>query len=614
MLGERRQKKFDDRILRRAIAKTKEDYADDDQREAGEAEAIEEAGWHVNPLSEKERRILVRLQSWARQAAHRADSKAEALVNWLDKNLKDANGWTNQRAILFTEYRTTQQWMQAILTARGFDGNRLKLIYGGMDLKERESVKAAFQANPSESPIRILLATDAASEGIDLQNHCHLMVHLEIPYNPNVMEQRNGRIDRHGQRADEVMIWHPVDAEGNRGDDILRALRKLDAMRVDVGSVNPVISENLPKLIEGRRRDLDMRRAEAKMKEARRFVKAERNLRERVAKLHERLDQTRQQQSLTPDRIECTVRTALRLADKPDLKPASLAEAPVGKVFHMPDELPGTWSRCLEGLEHPFTQKKRPVTFDHDVAKGRDDVVLIHLNHRLVQMSLRLLRAEIWAPNKKLHRVTVRSLSDGQIDDPAIVVMSRLVITGGNHHRLHEELTEAGGYLRDGSFRREERVTEIRRWLNESSSASLSDSMLKVLQTRFKKQRKSLRAAITVRSNERLRLLTNTIESRKCREVEDIRSVLDDLEKALTAEIAADHDPVQLSLWSEDERTQLTRDRSAIEARLARIPAEREQEQRAIEERHAHPKEHTFPVGIVLVVPETLALSKDPSA
>ena len=559
--------------------------------------------------------MLDRLQSWAQQAAHRADSKAEAVVDWLDSHLKDANGWTNQRAILFTEYRATQQWMQEILAAKGFGGDRLELIYGGMDSEKREAVKAAFQANPSESQIRILLATDAASEGIDLQNHCHLLLHLEIPYNPNVLEQRNGRIDRHGQREKEVVIWHPVDAEGGNGDDILRALRKLDSMRADMGSVNPVIAPQLPDLIQGRRRDIDTQLAEARMKKSRRFVKAERNLRERVAKLHDRLDETRQEQSLTPYHVECAVRTALRLADKPDLKPVSLGDACDGKVFKMPMELPGTWSRCLEGLEHPFTRKIRPVTFDHDVAKGRDDVVLVHLNHRLVQMSLRLLRAEIWASNdvKKLHRVTARSLPDGQIDGPALVVMSRLVITGGNHHRLHEELTEAGGYLRDGSFRREERVTEIRRWLNESSPASLSDSTFETLRTRFEKQGKSVRAAITARSNERLRLLNKTIESRRRREMKDIGQVLDDLEEALTAEIARDQEPVQLSMWSEDERMQLTRDRAALEMRIARIPAEREQEQRAIKERNSDPKEHTFPAGVILIVPAALALSTESS-
>ena len=53
-------------------------------------------------------------------------------------------------------------------------------------------------------------APDAASEGINLHNFCKYMIHVEIPWNPNVMEQRNGRIDRHGQRSKSVYIWHPV--------------------------------------------------------------------------------------------------------------------------------------------------------------------------------------------------------------------------------------------------------------------------------------------------------------------------------------------------------------------------------------------------------------------
>jgi superfamily II DNA or RNA helicase len=605
------RKKFDDRILRRAIAKTEEDYADDAQRDAAEAEAIEEVGKHVRQPTDEERRMLERLRSWGQQAAHRADAKAQAVLDWLDRHLREGDRWTNERVILFTEYRATQQWMQEILAANGFGGERLALIYGGMDPKEREAVKAAFQASPSESPVRILLATDAASEGIDLQNHCHLMIHLEIPYNPNVMEQRNGRIDRHGQRADEVVIWHPVDAEGGHGEDIMRALRKLDAMRADMGSVNPVIAPQLPDLLEGRRRDLDTRAAEARMQKSRRFVKAERDLRERVAKLHERLNETRREQSLVPDHIERAVRTALRLADKPDLEPVSLTGAPDGVVFRMP-ALSGSWSRCLEGLEHPYTQKIRPITFDHDVAKGRDDVVLVHLNHRLVQMSLRLLRAEIWARDdvKKLHRVAVRSLPDGRIEGPAVVVMSRLVVTGGTHHRLHEELTEAGGYLRDAGFRREDRVTEIRSWLEESGSAALSVSTFDALRTRFDKQRDSILAAVEARSKDRLRFLGNTIETRKRKEADDIRQVLDDLERALKAEIAAEQQPEQLALFSEDERTQLKRDRVALEARLARIPNEREQELRAIEERHSNAIDHTFPVAVVLLVPHSLATEK----
>ena len=605
-------KKFDDRILRRAISKTEENYADDAQRDAAEAEAIEEAGKHIRPPNGEERQMLGELRSWAQQAARRSDAKSEAILKWLTQHLREGDSWTDERVILFTEYRATQQWMQEILVANGFGGDRLALIYGGMDPKEREDVKAAFQASPSVSPVRILLATDAASEGIDLQNHCHLMIHLEIPYNPNVMEQRNGRIDRHGQRASEVVIWHPVDAEGGHGDDILRALRKLDAMRADMGSVNPVITPQLPDLLEGRRRDLDTRAAEARMEKSRRFVKAERDLRDRVAKLHDRLSETRREQSLFPDHIQRAVSTALRLADKPDLEPISLHDAPDGTVFRMPS-LSGSWSRCLEGLQHPYTQKVRPITFDHDVAKGRDDVVLVHLNHRLVQMSLRLLRAEIWARDdvKKLHRITVRSLPNEQLDGPAVVVLSRLIVTGGNHHRLHEELTEAGGYLREAGFRREDRVTEIRRWLDTSQPAAVSSATLEALRTRFDKQRDSILATVEARSKDRLRFLGNTIESRKKKEAEDIRQVLDDLGKALKSEIKAEEQPVQLSLFTEDERTQLKRDLAALEARLARLPMERQQEVQAVEDRYSNTIEHTFPVAVVLLVPSKLS-SEEP--
>ncbi len=188
--------------------------------------------------------------------------------------------------------------------------------------------------------------------------------------------------------------------------------------------------------------------------------------------------------------------------------------------------------------------------------------------------------------------------------------MSRLVVTGGTHHRLHEELTEAGGYLRDAGFRREERVTEVRRWLEDSQPAALSDSTFDALRTRFDKHRDAVQGAVEARSKDRLRFLLNTIETRKRKEADDIRQILDDLERALKTEIAAEQQPLQLSLFSEDERTQLKRDQAALEARLARIPKEREQELRSIEERHSSAIEHTFPVAVVLLVPNSLVTGK----
>lgn len=600
-------REFDDRILRRAIAKTEEDYADDGQREDAEGQAIEEVTRRARPLTDAEHTLLTELRAKAATASRRPDAKARTIIDWIACHLRPDGRWNDTRVILFTEYRTTQVWMHQILASHGFGGDRLMLLYGGMDPDDREAVKAAFQASPKDSAVRILLATDAASEGIDLQNHCHLLIHLEIPYNPNVMEQRNGRIDRHGQKAPTVEIWHPVDAEGGHGEDILRALRKLDAMREDMGSVNPVIAPQLPDLLEGRRRELDTRLVEERRARARRFIKVERELRERIAKLHERLLTTRGEQHLSPGHVERAVRTALRLADKPDLVPVTLDGMPASKAFRMP-QLPGSWAHCLDGLEHPYTGAVRPITFDHDVANGRDNVVLVHLNHPLVQMSLRLLRAEIWARDdvKKLNRVCALSLPDDCLDGPCVAIISRLVITGGNHHRLHEELTETGGRLRDEAFRREERVTELRGWLNAAEPVSLPPRLFDALRTRFEKHQDAILAAVEARSKDRLRHLTNTIDTRRRKEGDDMREVLNELERTLRAELTKDEEPQQFSLFSPDERTQLQRDRAALEARLARIPDEREKELAAIETRHTGLSDHTFPVAIVFLVPHSL--------
>jgi superfamily II DNA or RNA helicase len=605
-----------DRILRKAILRVEEDYANDQDVENAQSEAVEEASRRAQPLTAEQQQMLNELRSWAQTAKNQVDAKAKAVLDWLTANLKTNGQWNDRRVIFFTEYRTTHQWMHEILASHGFGGDRLAILHGGMPQDEREKVKAAFQTSPKDSAVRILLATDAASEGIDLQNHCNCLIHLEIPYNPNVMEQRNGRIDRHGQRQKEVLIWHPVDGGepgkatiGGHGDDIIRALRKLESMRADMGSVNPVIAPQMSGLIEGSLKDLDTRLAEAKIAKAKRFfVRADRELKDRVAKLHERLLTTQQDFHLTPEHILMAVKIGLELAGRPPLEPFALAAAPAGTVFKMP-ALSGSWARCLEGVRHPHTLQIRPITFDHTVATGRDDVVLVHLNHRLVQMCLRLLRAEVWAQDdvKKLHRVTVRSVPDSLIDGPAIVVVSRLVVTGGNHHRLHEELTVAGGYLGDKSFRREDGVIKIQQWLDDAQPLGVADALFDAIRVRFDRSQDAILQSVDARSKDRLKFLTNTLQSRKQQEVADIETVLDELEKSIRTELNKDHQPEQFNLFSEDERTQLRRDTVALEARLARIPAERQLEAEAIEARYAKLHDRTFPVAVIFLVPQSVA-------
>ena len=165
-------------ILRKRILRAQEDYADDTAFENAENEALEEATSSIDNFDASQREILNKLQALSRIAARQTSSKLEALKSWLNKTLKTEGVWNEQRVIIFTQSRATQSWAQEILASSGFGGERLAIIRGGMEQEEREKILNGFQeASPSQSPVRILLATDAASEGIDLQNYCSKMIH-----------------------------------------------------------------------------------------------------------------------------------------------------------------------------------------------------------------------------------------------------------------------------------------------------------------------------------------------------------------------------------------------------------------------------------------------------
>ena len=190
-------------ILQRQIDRVEEEYSVDDEADEATHEALDAASLLFQEPSAEEWALLKEMKSWAGKASSQLDAKTRRLIRWLHEHIRPSGDWSDQRVIIFTEYRATQNWLQGVLAAEGLTaGDRLMTMYGGMDSKDRERIKAAFQTDPKQSPVRILLATDAASEGIDLQNHCSRLIHFEIPWNPNRLEQRNGRIDRHGQTGE----------------------------------------------------------------------------------------------------------------------------------------------------------------------------------------------------------------------------------------------------------------------------------------------------------------------------------------------------------------------------------------------------------------------------
>ena len=622
-----RQSSMKERILRKALERAEEDYSDDSKVEQAIDDAIvaasenEEAG-----LADDQRQILDQLLSWANGSANRADSKAAAILSWLDERLKTDGQVNEKRVILFTEYRATHSWLFEILTSNGWGGDLLESLHGGTDHDDREKIKAAFQAHPKESAVRILLATDAASEGIDLQNHCNYMIHVEIPWNPNVLEQRNGRIDRFGQKEEQVHIWHPVgsklpedalDAETNPGDldgdleFLLILARKVNNQREDLGSLSPVLIKQAEEVMLGDRRALDTKSAEEKAEVARRYVAAEKELKQKIERLHERVLQTRKDFNLTPERIERAVSVALEIADKPGLKPATLPGLNGNSsAFEVP-LLAGSWEQATSGLIHPHNGTRRPITFDHELVAGRDDVVLAHLQHKLVQMCLRLLRMEVWAPpeSTKLNRVSVRQIPSSLAQEPQVLVWSRLVVTGGTRYRLHEELTFAGGELKSGGFARERTIGRLEEMLQSAQPASPDDALFSRLQSGFQANKDNVMQAVNARSRERLQFLMNTLERRRDKELDDVENLLNELEKMIKKELEDSKKPEQLDFYDKlqpDERETLRRDLDALQTRLQRIPEEREEEKKNLRRRYEEPTDRTFPVAVEFLVPEHL--------
>lgn len=622
-------------LLRRMIEGLGDDVDIDDDAEydAATEAAVSSAASLFRPLAAEEAELLERLKSYAQTMSARGDAKLSALMAWLRETLMPAGDWTSERVILFTEYRATQKWLQERLVTAGFTGlGRVMLMYGGMPLDEREAVKNAFQASPAQSDVRILLATDSASEGLDLQNHCSRLVHIEVPWNPNRMEQRNGRIDRHGQRQAQVHIFHFVgkgyrqrarlSQEANPGDlegdleFLLRAARKVETIREDLGKVGPVISRQVTEAMLGRGRRLDTSDAERQGEPARELLKmrrVENELNTQLARLHAQLLDTRRELNLTPDAVKSVVEAGLALAGQPPLVEAELPGLwpdPSGPrqrspVFRLP-LLAGTWQSAYEGLAHPHTHEVRPIVFDHALAQGRDDVVLVHLNHRLVQMCLQLLRAQVWSiGDQKLSRISARMLPANASDVPVAIAHARLVVLGADNQRIHEEVILAGGLVKEGRFARIDRVGEVERFAASGLAQAAPDWFHTSVEALWPSHREGLLRALEARMRDRTKTLQNRLDERAATEAAAMRATMSELLANIRAQLNAVQP--QLELFTTPEREQLERDRSALERRLDELPIEMEQEEQRIRARYANPSPRLFPVCVTYLVPPGLA-------
>lgn len=136
----------------------------------------------------------------------------------------------HQKLVVFTEHRDTLTYLERKITTLLGRAEAVVLIHGGMGREARMTAQEAFRHDPN---VQVLLATDAAGEGINLQR-AHLMVNYDLPWNPNRLEQRFGRIHRIGQ-TEVCHLWNLVADETREGDVYRRLLEKLEQARLALG-------------------------------------------------------------------------------------------------------------------------------------------------------------------------------------------------------------------------------------------------------------------------------------------------------------------------------------------------------------------------------------------
>src|SRR5262249_15084368 len=169
----------------------------------------------------EDRRLLTAIAATARSAALHDDSKL--------RRLKRLLAHVRESALIFTEYRDT-----ALHLSRSI-GRPALLLHGGMDRRERQAMVRTFTREPGT----ILIATDAAGQGLNLHHACRLVVNVELPWNPMRLEQRIGRVDRIGQRR-RVHAVHLV-ALGTSEADLLSHLKhRVGRARAAIDAPDPL--------------------------------------------------------------------------------------------------------------------------------------------------------------------------------------------------------------------------------------------------------------------------------------------------------------------------------------------------------------------------------------
>ncbi|MFQ5981575.1 MAG: helicase-related protein, partial [Candidatus Heimdallarchaeota archaeon] len=389
---------------------------------------------------ETEKEILERLLTEARNVKPAKDQKLyQLLKNILPRRLKDS-----KKIIIFTRYKDTLDYLEQQLERETKKTQRLaklKLftIYGEMNPAARQQQFHGFK----ESSEAVLITTDCLAEGIDLQYGANQIIHYELPWNPNRLEQRNGRVDRFGQPHDKVYIRTLVMKDTLEAAILEKLIIKAQKMRTDYGFAPPFFGDELGVLDAIREFGADIK-----------IGPTQKTLDEYIQPFPPKIDEKLIPKLYSDEMIqdmrkdsfyghsevqlieaEDRMQTSLEAASKEEIREfvkGALAEHK-GRLertddkeiynLHLPDEF-------IEILEIPNEKKPVKVTFDAKLSLENPKLLMVDLESPLVALLVERIKTRMYDPKQPLYART------------AVTAVENLLRVSGVYHCLLRYLVE----------------------------------------------------------------------------------------------------------------------------------------------------------------------------
>ncbi|MBU7017305.1 MAG: DEAD/DEAH box helicase family protein [Theionarchaea archaeon] len=408
------------------------DIPEDEEKERRNSDAVRHgAGWlrkyadELTPFISDVSSILEDM-GWTEEATARgaegipqfpSDAKWEALVKWIDHTLM-LNGRfrDDERLIIFTEYKDTLDYLiTRFEKEKGWTQPEIQILFGGAPEMSRSLIKQEF--NDPQSQLRILVATDVAAEGLNLQTSCRYVIHQEVPWNPMRLEQRNGRVDRYGQGRNVVVSHFATDEDADI-HFLSYVAHKVTQVREDLGSVGQVLDEAVIEHFSGRY--IKEENVDHKIDAVITQTPEKEDLGDRDRGSSEDYQKTMQHLEATEMKLGLNEKNLAQLLSQSlQMENGSLKEGEPG-IYRI-ETIPPSWERLITSTLRIQTERLHgalpKIVFDPKyfevtgnavpIFRPRNDTVLLRLGHPIMQKAMVVLKRQLWEESGTIKRWTV---------------------------------------------------------------------------------------------------------------------------------------------------------------------------------------------------------------